>query len=100
MTASFHVDNFRGFALAAFAFLVVVAFFGFLTGVPATLGVRALDATKYAGAVLLAGVAVGLMVWGCITLIRGRGDAPDLWDTTMSVATLIGVACVAMRMFS
>lgn len=100
MNATFHVDNFRGFALAALAFLVVVAFFGFLTGVPTTLGVRTLDAAKYAGGVLIAGVAVGLMAWGCVRLIRGKTGAPDLWDTTMSVATLIGVASVAMRMFS
>ena len=99
MTASFHVDNFRGFALAALAFLVVVAFFGFLTGGPASLGVRTLDATKYAGGILIAGLAVGFAAWGCIRLVRGKGDAPDLWDTTMSVATLIGVVSVALRMF-
>lgn len=86
----------RHFGLAMLVFLAVSGFFNFVAGTQTTLSnsARLLDACKVASMTLLLGLALGFTIWGGLRLIKGAG-APDVRETVMVLATLVGIVAAA-----
>ena len=94
MGGSATVSTWRNFALAAVAFFLIAAAFHYTDADPS--GGRAAAALDFAGLTLGAAIALGFIIWGGLRLVQGANRSPDMKDTVFWVASLFGVAVVAL----
>jgi len=94
MGGSTTVSTWRNFGLAALAIFVIAAAFHYTNAVPG--GGRVVAAFDFAGLTVASAVALGFLTWGGLRLVQGADRSPDMKDTVVWVASLFGVAIVAL----
>ena len=59
-----------------------------------------LSSALFSAEILGAGLVLGLIFAGVARLVRGHEASIQLWESTLWIACVFGVICLALRLFS
>jgi CDP-diglyceride synthetase len=98
ITSTSSVESWWDFIIGAVAFLAIAGAFEYANSTsPHAAGLHALDALGFAVKLLAAALIGAGLLWLGIRAVKGEG-APDLKDTLLWNASLIGSLVIGLRM--